>query len=223
MEEQELGAALSALASGGSFTRFAAVTRGHWSRMAAHLMRRFVGSWRLPPGIEEEDVAQEMLLAAWGAVRRYDASRGESLAGFVVFTATNKAEKWLHKVRGAGLHGTPGTRPSWFPIGESRLTPAWAEETSPVLEMLGGSVPATQEADYAGRRLAALIEESCATTGERAVVRALAANDGDVEMAASSLYADPVMRVAHWLTTEQSARRFARAQVRLVRDRLAAK
>lgn len=72
-------------------------TRSEWERLAAYLLRR----WPVPSAVAQEDVVQELMLAAWTAVHRYDPARGTTLKGFVVYNATDKAKKWVHKQRAA--------------------------------------------------------------------------------------------------------------------------
>lgn len=61
------------------------------------LMRR----WRLPAFVAQEDVEQEMRVAACNAFKRFDPSKGTELSTFVLFSACDKAQKWLHQQRGA--------------------------------------------------------------------------------------------------------------------------
>lgn len=80
-----------------SFNDFATDTRNVWRRFARYLERR----WRLPLGVDIEDVEQELLFAGWRAVKSWDPGRGVAIDRYVRFQALDKAKKWLHKQREA--------------------------------------------------------------------------------------------------------------------------
>jgi DNA-directed RNA polymerase specialized sigma24 family protein len=79
-----------------SFDVFYAATIKYWRCAAADLLRR----WDHPQAVEEEDLIQEMLLAAWRAIESFDPERGDPKR-HVVFSAAKTARRWLHRQRGA--------------------------------------------------------------------------------------------------------------------------
>jgi DNA-directed RNA polymerase specialized sigma24 family protein len=79
-----------------SFADFIADTRRYWECAARDFLRR----WDHPPAIEEADLVQEMLVAAWIAIERVDPARGNPRK-YVVFSAAKAARRWFHRQRGA--------------------------------------------------------------------------------------------------------------------------
>ena len=75
-----------------SFDAFHAATIKYWRCAAGDLLRR----WDHPRAVEEDDLVQEMLLAAWRAIERVDPERGDPRR-HVVFCAAKAARRWLHR------------------------------------------------------------------------------------------------------------------------------
>ena len=191
------------------FADFARRTHAHWDRMAAALMRR----WPLPAGVERTDVVQELLLAAWDLVPRWDPERGPTLLHFVAWNASVRAKKWLHKQRNAKRRDdrSPSRHALAFGsfVGEDDDPERWDR-------ML-------QEAYDAERLLEwreGLVERvASALTGIDAQVLLLLADArGDLDAAAAALYSEPRVRLALRLGNEDAARRVVRRVARTVTD-----
>lgn len=80
-----------------SFDAFFAQTVPEWRRLAKYLLAR----WPVPDAVDVEDVVQELAVAAWQFVGRYDPERGTPLQRYVVYNAVDKAKKWMHQQRAA--------------------------------------------------------------------------------------------------------------------------
>ncbi len=80
-----------------TFGEFERRTREAWMRLASGLLRH----WKAGCDVSVEDLYQELLVAAWRFVPKFDPARGVSLRDFVVYNACDKAKKWLHKRRNA--------------------------------------------------------------------------------------------------------------------------
>lgn len=83
-------------------------TADDFLRMGAKLM----SSYDLPPCVELEDVAQELRLRLIEALPKWDATRGKSLAEFVLFVAHSKTRKMLD----AGREADRSTKESRTPL-----------------------------------------------------------------------------------------------------------
>ncbi len=79
-----------------SFTQFQKNTHSYWLAMSRSLMRR----WKGPIAVDNEDLIQEMMLAAWVALPKHDASRAP-LDRYIRYNAVYTAKRWLHAQRGA--------------------------------------------------------------------------------------------------------------------------
>ena len=93
------------------FGTFARTTAHRWQRLAHTLLRRWPG----PYAVDEEDVAQELLLGAWLALPRWQ-PQGAPLERFVVWQAMAQAKAWLHRQRAANQHGSRDRNPSRFDV-----------------------------------------------------------------------------------------------------------
>lgn len=106
-----LDAALHAYRDGEiSFDELARATAEDWQRLAGHLM----GKWHLPVTVTTDDVEQELLLACWQHVGRWDSDRGVTLSRYVVWNACALAVAFIHRQREA--HRRRGTSPSRHPV-----------------------------------------------------------------------------------------------------------
>lgn len=100
MQEQ-----LMALRNGHTnFDQFGRSTTSDWERIAGSLMRK----WQCPPGVGVEDVMQELMLAAWKFVDKWDPKYGVKIDRYVTWNAIDKAKKWINKQRQAGTAGDKG-------------------------------------------------------------------------------------------------------------------
>lgn len=85
------------------------LTGPKWRRVARDLHHR----WRkkLPAWVEPEDVEQELVLQVFEHVNAWDPERGMPVGAFVVWAATHRTQREIHKMRGARLHGNEGQNP----------------------------------------------------------------------------------------------------------------
>ncbi len=77
-----------------TFDEFERRTRPLWHYMSARLVRVQLRGFRVL-GVGEEDVRQEMLLAAWVFTGKWDPRYGVEIDRYVIFNANDKAKKWL--------------------------------------------------------------------------------------------------------------------------------
>lgn len=94
-----------------TFDSFALATSDRWRRLAFTLLRR----WSAGSAVDIDDLTQELLIGAWLAIPRWEDGR-QSLERFVVWNAMTDAKRWLHKQRGANLHGNPDKAESRFAV-----------------------------------------------------------------------------------------------------------
>lgn len=174
-----------------SFDRFAFETRPRWVALARYLLSR----WKAPPCVGVEDLVQELLLACWHFVDEWDPDRGTSLERYVVWNATDKAKKWLHKERGAP-HRRDNDR-SRIHASLSALAPGWETRVS-------FWKPADQEAPIIRDQVREHLLASCSLADELLVRRFI--QHKDVEEAADVIYQDPKLRLAFRFNCVDDAR-----------------
>ncbi len=80
-----------------TFAEFERATRAEWQKVARWLHRR----WPVPLAVEDEDLVQQLLLAAWRAVGFYDPTRGVPVKAFVFWSAVTDTKRWINEQRGA--------------------------------------------------------------------------------------------------------------------------
>ena len=78
-----------------TFDQFAFQTRSEWQRLGTMLLNKWSA-----PGVDLDDMVQELLIAAWLGLPKWD-GKSSRLDRFIVWNACDKAKKWLHKQRGA--------------------------------------------------------------------------------------------------------------------------
>lgn len=106
----ELDEAMLALRDGRSTgDKFLRATGPRWRKIARDLHHR----WRkkLPAWVEVEDIEQELVLQVFEHIGEFDPARGMTIGGFVVWAATHRTQREIHKMRGARLHGNEGQNP----------------------------------------------------------------------------------------------------------------
>lgn len=189
---------LNELASGAiPFDVFAQRTAGQWSAMARYLMRR----WKVPAGVEQCDIEQELRLAAWSYVPRWDPARGP-LIKFVTWNAMTAAKKWMHSQARRRHDGAAGH----VDIPVSWCSPETEQRPEPVGD-------ATQEDDFQRLEVLAEILSSLSDLDAR-VVGALLESRGDIECAAEVLYRDSRVSLALRLGSEADARHHVRRVIK---------
>lgn len=162
---------------------FFAQSRIVWQRLARNLLRR----WKAPAWYSHEEVEQELMLAAYDFVWKFDPTRakGRTIGGYVAWNAVDKAKKQLHVARGAKLSGDADKNPSRIE------TPFSVYEVSPDEVDLFSATEAIQEEWFERQEAIAEAERKFTTERERLAVRVLAENSGSVEDAAEQLSQHP--------------------------------
>lgn len=184
-----------------TFAEFARRTSAHWDRMAVALMRR----WRVPAGVERADVVQELLVAAWDLVPRWDPERGPTLHHYVVWNASVRAKKWLHQQRGAKR---------WDDSAPSRHARAFSELDPDGVDP--GRWERLLQAGYDVELEAAEQEEVLLALGrlerpeEADLLLLLLDCAGDLDAAAERLCLEPAARLAYRIGDVGAARRVLR-------------
>lgn len=103
VKDAAVGKLLAELREGRStFDEFARRTAPTWTRLAAWFLRRWPGQ----AAVDEEDLRQELLLAAWRAVSEWDPTRGVAIDRFVFYqtglAATRTLKRALSYRKGRG-------------------------------------------------------------------------------------------------------------------------
>jgi DNA-directed RNA polymerase specialized sigma24 family protein len=192
-----MAAALRALRAGEiTFAQFEQRTREDWNKLAGKMYRR----WKLPPGVGEEDVRQEMLLRAWRAAVDFDPERGKSIEDFVVWRACNGSAKHLHSQRNSLRRS--GREQSRFPLtmGALRIDDDGELTESEKLDLFA-QTPADQERMVDSARVAELVVAIGETPLDRDALVAWMRAGGDVAEAGIELWYDVVARADHNLRT----------------------
>lgn len=178
-----------------TFAEFASGTRNLWKYMAARLLRS-----RDPGiGVDAADVEQEMLVAAWLFVGRWEDGRGAPIDKYVLFNSCDKAKKWLDGQREATSDGRTTRAPKLGRAASAEMDRrlASSEAGDPV---------------EAGEFLAKL------SVDDRVVVKALL-ETGNASAAALHLYNHYPHRIRFRLGCEQAALRLVKkVVVRLCAD-----
>lgn len=201
----EFEASLHALREGRlTFPQFSRDVAPVLRRFAAYLCRR----WRPPLGVDEADVEQELALAAWWAVDRWDPSRGTTLDAFVRFNAIDKAKKWLHKQRNSKRRD--GSAPSRVPTVFSAFERP--DEEAGAAQDRFAWVPAEgQEVALAMRDMRRELDRAFAEVAprmpyrERECLPYLALAGGSVDDAAFMITMDPAARLALRIGSDDEA------------------
>ncbi len=202
--KRSLDGALHLLRKGAMpFAEFQSCTHEVWWRLAAHLYRK----WKPPTGVDVADVYQELLLAAWQFVGTWDSTREVSLERYVVWNASDKAKKALHKLRGARLSGSSDRNPS---RGET-LT-------------LNGEcrVEVSVDEDVLTSRYERAKEIAREVPIADAVVIIRLARTWSVQATAFELYSNPQTRLALRFGNERAAHRFVRGVLKRTAKRYSA-
>lgn len=176
-------------------------TDGDWKRFAKHLRRRY----RAPSAVDAEDMESELKLAAFQAAESWDPKKAP-FPNYVIWTAANKAVKWLHTQRKALRRD--GRSPSRVHINFSEF------EVDPEVAVDAVAHEHAERFEVIARCLAELDD-----LGQRMLVAVILAH-GDVDGAAEDVYDDKDMRRVLRLDNREHARRkmkkFAAQVVRLI-------
>lgn len=84
------------------------------SRKLSFLARDIWYGWRkkLPSWVECVDIEQELQIRVLEFVPKWDPSQSEKIWDFVIWSATHRTQRQIHKWRGASIHGNEGANPS---------------------------------------------------------------------------------------------------------------
>lgn len=188
-----------------TFNRFALETRPRWVALAHYLLKK----WKSPPSVGVEDVVQELLLACWKFVDKWDPTRGPTLERYVVWNSTDRAKKWLHKMRKARHQRDDD--PSRLQPSTDGWAPGWETRVS-----FWGD--ANQEAPIMQREACESVLAACSIPDELLVRRFM--QHKDVDAAADVLYQDPKIRLAFRFNCIEDARAEIRRAARTALGRV---
>ncbi len=180
---------------------FYLATASDWRRMAKSLMRR----WAVPAGVEPEDVEQELRLATWKLLPKWDPTKAP-LHRFITWNAMTAAKKWMHRQRAA----RDDSAPSHVDIPISTMRRADLPEFEASVE---AEQETTSEQADSMRALLADLEFS-----DQVCLAALLRSGGDVEGAARLVFDDAYVRLSFRLGSETEARRMVRRATRRVAE-----
>lgn len=185
-----------------SFDAFARATLREWERLASKLFR----SYRLPSGVEQADIVQEMQLHAWQAVGEWDPTKGTTLTQFVTWTAYTRARRWVNVQRNA--YRRSDHVPGRYPISHTELTGGDQEAT------IDSMLVCEPDADVcaAARRRFVEVAAELQDEGQRLALEAWAVA-GSEEQAAQLLEQDIRAVCALKLWTPGAAQRLVRQAV----------
>ncbi len=205
-------AGLAKLREGGDFGEFVTSTASDFDRMSKDVFRR----WRVPPGVDAEDVRQEMLLAfaEKELVSTWDPSKGPSLAQYAIWQSYTSAKRYLHSQRAASRRD--GKAPSRFPLCFSSLGRADAENDGEE-RGLEGRVEATQEDAVASKQLAEGFRCLLGSNRVRLAFDVLRACGGDQESAVHFITTDPGVAMRCEVGSDEDAEELVRETVATTR------
>jgi len=190
-------------------TRTAAVWRDAAARLWARWRRR------LPSWVERDDILQELQVLAIEHVCRWQEGRG-GIGAYVVWSATRRAQRQIHRWRGASLSGNEGANASRAEISFSRAFP---------LDPLGTRVPdaaADPQGEDAieGDEVFGEAIDACRTSVEAIVLLALRECEGSIALSAQAIYNDFSARVECAVSSPQQAERLVRKSLTAVANRV---
>ena len=190
---------------------FVRATEPQWRAIAKQVVRRV----DLPPGVDAEDAQQELLLALFekGLVEKWDKTAGPTLGGYVVWTCSAYLRTWLNKQRGA-LRQRSGS-PSRYPVCSAKLSAQDGESFDATWGNLHHEN--REESKQIARELVDQLERSAPTREVRTVLRALRRAEGDMELAATYIQAEPEWSRECQVQTAKDARRAIRDALNILR------
>lgn len=193
-----------------TFDRFIQATRETWRRYALYLLRR----WRPPCSVDVADMEQELILAAWHALSAFEPGR-TTLKKFVVFSACDKAKKWLHKQRDA--YRRDDKAPSRAALNFTQLG---CETEADVERFFGEDLDTIPEVLVLARaeQFATQVRWNDAalvlTDQQRCIARIIADCGGDLADATDTLKGDPTLRISFKLASDEAVARIVRDTAR---------
>lgn len=181
--------------------------------------------WRCPPAVSVDDVVQEMRIGVVVALRRYDPGRPKvaELHSFVMYFAYDKAKKWLHKQRGACLHGNPDSAVGRMHVLECQLRPLMGTEEPATLDQVRGAraMPAQEATVDREQAVRSALASATSARVRWALLALAAARRESIESvhgwrraAVQVLYGDCDVRLRLRMGNERSAERAVDAALR---------
>ena len=192
-----------------TFAEFARESAPVWERFGRYLMRR----WKAPLGVELYDVQQELLIAGWQAIDKWDPNRGVPIDRFVIFQAIDKAKKWLHRQRNARRRDDKA--PGRFPAGFTYLGCETAEDVDRMAwkhaDIEETLIEREEEIRLSGEldRVAKALPPR-----ERECLRLVAECGGDAASAVHLIVSDPGRRLALRVGNDAAASAIVRRSLR---------
>jgi hypothetical protein len=200
---RSMGAELEKLRGGDvDFRQFAAATEKDFDRMSADIAKR----WKVPPGVDQEDVRQELLMAIVERklLTSWDPSRGPTLARYVVWQSYVAGKRFVHRQRGAARRD--GKAPSRFPLAFSSLGKGRAGDWNEAEAGLEGVTEPEQEEAVAQRQLADGFRVLLGSDEERVAFDLLRRLGGDAEEATKVIAQHPRIAMECGVGSEEEAR-----------------
>ena len=195
MERDEMDVLLHDVRSGKlSFDRFVALTKSRWAALSAKLIKR----WDAPPWVAREDVEQDLIFSAWRMIwRSRELEDGKArLVDFVIWNATDKAKKAIHKARlGKRQHRDEDFAKSRYERNFSSFIKEGDDEDSNRIEDKRSSQP-NQHESLVFRSELDDVRRTSASNCERIAVDALEITEGDVDAAVTCVLSSPKMSFA---------------------------
>lgn len=183
-------------------------------RLGMNLMRR----WRSPPSVDLDDVVQELMIGCIRAFKRYDPSHPKAprIDVYVTYGACDGAKKWLHRQRGAKLHGNADAEPGRYALFFEDLAARGRDEPGGEVEWLSQFLQseADQDAFCQRRDLWRRHLEVAPTVRLRWGLLALHATSGERALAAKKLYGNVDLRMRLRLGSERDARKVIKETLR---------
>lgn len=207
MGKRDMERELHALRSGEmTADQFARETEPHWNRMAKVLYAR----WPLPPSVDEEDIRQEMILAALEPkprdgrtlMEKWDPQRATKLSRYVVFNAHADTTKEIHRLRDSPRRR--GTEEGRFPVAMSVLRPDAAWWTDDADGDDGEAAERLEERTAAREMLRSAIRRLSREDG--LLLRVLLLVGGDVDAAAEKVDESFALSLACGVGSKREAR-----------------
>lgn len=211
---------LTALRSGAiTFETFVRATTTTWRAISKSIARR----WDLPAWHDAEDIEQDLLLTVWSTLDQYDPARGVSLRGYVIWRAYDRAKKRVHRNRNAYRHRRADFAPSRYelPLSTFDVTDESGHTYNPVADRM--SSPPKQLDSIIVDEIIDILEASCESERELAVMRAIASTGAEsLSAAAAVLYDSPDARRVLRIDSEAHAEKIVLTAFRRVVDAVAA-
>jgi RNA polymerase sigma factor (sigma-70 family) len=176
---------------------------------AAKMLRH----WRAPVSVDREDLVQELMVGCIKPFKRYDPTRDVDVGRYVLWNAHDKAKKWLHKQRGAKLHGNADSNPSRIPTLYDDFSGNDNNHPEPERFISALVTEDTQHGTVVRSEIYRLVFRKTRSRMVRWGVLALEQADGEVDEAAHMLYDDFDVRRRLRLYCEADAHRVIRRTV----------